>query len=345
MTRDLTNSMRSKFASCHRAYKIAYVDMIRPAVDSAALSFGTAMHRLLEGYWSAEGFAIPEVSMDDPYVNATLHALFNGYVSRYGKDDSERFENVGSEIGFTAPLMNPETGAVSKTWHLAGKIDAIAKERSTGRHYVVEHKTTSQDIGPGSDYWRKIPIDGQVSGYFVGAKVNGYEVDVCLYDVIRKPTIRPSQNIPVLDENGLKIVAYVDSGERAYKKDGTPRQSAGEGMELVTREETVDEWFDRLSADIASRPDYYYSRLEVVRSENDLAEYLFDMWAVGREIADAERMGRFSRNPNACSVYGTCEYFDVCTGCASLDDVNLYKKIETQNPELNQKEEDNGSSR
>ena len=87
-------------------------------------------------------------------------------------------------------------------------------------------------------------------------------------------------------------------------------------------------------ADIAERPDYYFQRVEVVRSESDLSDYLFDMWAVGREIADAERMGRFSRNPQACSVFGTCEYFDVCTGCASLDDVTLYKKIETPNPEL-----------
>ena len=27
--RKLTNSMRSKFNACHRAYKIAYVDMIK----------------------------------------------------------------------------------------------------------------------------------------------------------------------------------------------------------------------------------------------------------------------------------------------------------------------------
>ena len=42
--RKLTNSMRSKFNACHRAYKIAYVDLIRPAKASDALTFGTAMH-------------------------------------------------------------------------------------------------------------------------------------------------------------------------------------------------------------------------------------------------------------------------------------------------------------
>ena len=34
--RKLTNSMRSKFNACHRAYKIAYVDLIRPVKVSDA---------------------------------------------------------------------------------------------------------------------------------------------------------------------------------------------------------------------------------------------------------------------------------------------------------------------
>lgn len=310
-TRLLTNSMRSKFNACHRAYKIAYVDMVRPVKTSDALTFGTAMHALLEAYWGGqESLALT----GDDYADVTLRCLYEGYKARWEAEDAERYERVGAEFGFEVPLMNPETGGVSKTWKLAGKIDAIAKDRTTGRHIIVEHKTTSQDIGPGSDYWKKLPIDGQVSGYYVGAQSLGYEVDVCLYDVIRKPTIRPYKATP--EEN------------RKYKKDGTLYAGQHEF------DEGLDEWKERLMADIAERPDYYFARVEVVRMESDLAEYLYDMWAVGREIADAERTGRFSRNPNACSVFGSCEYFDVCTGCASLKDETLFKKIDTPNPEL-----------
>ena len=332
-TRKLTNSMRSKFNACHRAYKIAYVDLVRPAKASDALSFGTAMHALLEAYWGGQETM---VLTGDDYTDVTLRCLFEGYKAKWEQSDAEKYERVGAEFGFEAPLMNPETGGVSKTWVLAGKIDAIAKDKTTGKHIIVEHKTTSQDIGPGSDYWKKLPIDGQVSGYYVGASTLGYEVDVCLYDVIRKPTIKPSSSIPVLDENGLKIAVYEASGERAYNKNGKPRQTASteDGIILMVREETPEEWKARLMADIAERPDYYFQRVEVVRSESDLSDYLFDMWAVGREIADAERIGRWSRNPNACSIYGSCEYFDVCTGCASLDDVTLFRKAETPNEEL-----------
>ena len=332
----LTNSMRSKFAQCHRAYKLAYVDMKRPVVTSDALSFGTAFHALLERYWKREEITEDMFALDDPFKAVTLRKLFDGYCLKYLNDDISKYDSLGAEIGFEAPLMNPETGAVSRTWTLAGKIDAIAREKDTGRTVIVEHKTTSQDIGPGSDYWKKIPIDGQVSGYYVGAQVAGYDAQNCVYDVIRKPAIKPSSSIPVLDEEGLKIAVYEDSGERAYLKNGKPRQSADKdnGIILMTREETPEEYGERLADDIAARPDYYFARLDVARSSDDLAEYLFDMWAVGREIADAERMGRFSRNPNACSMYGQCEYFDVCTGCASIDDVTLFRTAEKANEEL-----------
>lgn len=329
----LTNSMRSKFNACHRAYKLAYVDLKRPAIPSDALSFGTAMHSLLEHYWKREGF--DPIDTGDRFRDVTLRELFEGYVRRWLDEDLEKYEPVGAEVYFEAPLMNPETRCISKTWKLAGKIDAIARERATGKVVIVEHKTTSQDIGPGSDYWKKIPIDGQVSGYYVGAQAVGLDAQDCVYDVIRKPTIRPSSSVPVLDDDGLKIVVDEVTGERVMKKDGTPRQSAGEGMKLLTRDELPEEYAERLRDDICARPDYYFQRLSVARSEGDLAEYLYDMWAVGREIADAERMGRFSRNPNACSMYGQCEYFDVCTGCASIDDVTLFRTAENPNEELN----------
>lgn len=310
----LTNSMRNKFASCHRAYQFAYVEMVRPLVPSEALSFGTAMHSLLECYWTNAEPDFANATTGDEFKDKTLKALFEGYCNKWHKEDAVRFECIAAEVGFEAPLMNPETCGVSKTWELAGKIDAIAKERATGKVFIVEHKTTSQDIGPGSDYWRKLSIDGQVSGYYVGAQSKGYDVENCLYDVIRKPTIKPLKATP--------------EDKRKYNKDGSLSKTCREF------DETPDEWYERLKADIAERPDYYFARVEVARSADDLTDYLFDMWAVGREIADAERMGRFSRNPQSCSAFGKCEYFDVCSGCASLDDVTLFRRAETPNEEL-----------
>lgn len=317
----LTNSARNKFAACHRAYQLFYVQGKRPVIPSDALGFGTAMHALLEGVWGgsssrANGKGDGELRFNtgDPYRDMTLKALYEGYLDRWEREDDERFEKVAAEVYFEAPLMNPETGGISKTWVLAGKIDAIAREKATGKLYIIEHKTTSQDIGPGSDYWRRLAIDGQVSGYYVGAQANGYEVENCLYDVIRKPTIKPYKATP--------------EDKRKYNKDGSLSKTCREF------DETPEEWYHRLELDIIQRPDYYYARVEVARSADDLTDYLFDMWAVGREIADAQRLGRFSRNPQNCQSYGKCEFFDVCSGCADIDDVTLFRNAEDPNEEL-----------
>ena len=317
----LTNSARNKFAACHRAYQLFYVQGKRPVVPSDALGFGTAMHALLEGVWGGsssrakwDGAGGPSFNTGDPYRDMTLKALYEGYLDRWERDDDERFEKVAAEVYFEAPLMNPETGGISKTWVLAGKIDAIAREKASGKLYIIEHKTTSQDIGPGSDYWRRLAIDGQVSGYYVGAQANGYDVENCLYDVIRKPTIKPYKATP--------------EDKRKYNKDGSLSKTCREF------DETPEEWYHRLELDIIQRPDYYYARVEVARSADDLTDYLFDMWAVGREIADAQRLGRFSRNPQNCQSYGKCEFFDVCSGCAGIDDVTLFRNAEDPNEEL-----------
>lgn len=326
-TKELTNSARLAFQKCPRNYKIRYVDAIRRKETSEALSFGTAMHALMEIYWGTLNAANHDepvdthkkvedtlYGVDDDFKRATLRALFNGYVKRYGESDRESYECIAAEMRFDAPLMNPETGKLSQTWHLAGKIDALAGNKKTGEITIVEHKTTSMDIDPGSDYWLKLPIDGQISGYYVGASSLGYEATNCVYDVIRKPTMKPFKATP--------------EDTRKYKKDGTLYAGQHEN------DETPDEWYERLSADIASRPDFYYRRQDVSRPENDLIDYMEDIWIVGKQIMDSERLNRWPRNPSSCFIYGHCDYFDVCSGTDSLDSVN-FEKVEDVNAELN----------
>lgn len=317
----LTNSMRRKFASCPRAYQFAYSMLRRPATESDAMAFGTLVHKALESWWLAEPehrrlAALHTLQSEheqgrcDAYALATARALMDGYERQYRHQD---LETLCVEVQYTAPLMNPETSGVSKTWELSGKIDAIAKEPS-GRVVIIEHKTTSSDLDPTSDYWPRLAIDGQVSGYYLGAKAIGYDVEDCIYDVIRKPSIKPYKKTP---EDKVRL-----------KKDGTPY------ADTRLQDESPDEYEERLAQDIAERPERYYARKRVARLESDMLDYLYDVWAVGRNIAEAERLGRFPRNPDSCSGYGTCEYFPVCSGMASIEDLGLYRKLETANPEL-----------
>ena len=59
---------------------------------------------------------------------------------------------------------------------------------------IHELKTTSEDIAPGSTYWRRLTLDSQVSGYLAAAHALGYDAAGVQYDVIRKTGLRGKQN-------------------------------------------------------------------------------------------------------------------------------------------------------
>jgi len=104
----------------------------------------------------------------DPFDLVKAEELMRGYHYRW-KDES--FEVVGVESEFTTPLRNPATGARSRTWQLGGKMDVRVRRGSLGG--FVEHKTATGEIGPGSEYMRRLQLDPQVSIYFEGGAALG----------------------------------------------------------------------------------------------------------------------------------------------------------------------------
>jgi hypothetical protein len=249
----LTNSEARCYRECPRKHRIKYVEGYRPLAEPGPLFFGTLAHTALAQIWQGQPAAF--VAGDaDPFDLVRLEEMLRGYVARWGQP-----ENVQAvEVEFRAPLRNPETGAASRTFELAGKLDAIQLP------LLVEHKTSGSDISPGSDYWRQLRLDQQISTYFVGAETLGYDCTACMYDVLGKPKLRP----------------YTANKRR--KADETP-----------------EEYRERVRAELSANPD------------------------------------RYSRNPDACFKWGRgCEYFDVCTGCAALDDEFLFRKTTTPHEEL-----------
>lgn len=237
----------------------------------------------------------------DPFDLARAAAMLHGYHARWS---DEAYEVLAVEAEFRAPLVNPETGAASRTWQRGGKIDVIVRELRTARILTVEHKHTTEDFSPGSAYWKRLRMDGQVSGYFEGADALGFHAEACLYDVLGKPKLRPYQP-------------------------GKTRTAA----------ETPEEFFVRCMEAIAADPAAYFRRGEVVRLEAETAEALFDDWQTAQALREAQRLGRFPRNPDACMKWGrACDFFDVCTGEASIDDATRFRRSEHVHPELEARE-------
>jgi hypothetical protein len=336
----LTNSQMRCFRRCPREHLYSYVQGYRSTYEAEALRFGTLLHSALEAWWSADDDAVKlEAAIEamrplvaDEYDLVRAGVLMQGYDARWA---NERLDVIAVEAEFRAPLINPETGAASRTFELGGKLDVVVRDRRDGLVKLVEHKTTSEEIGPGSDYWKRLVIDPQISTYFAGGKAYGYEIAECIYDVIGKPGLRPSA-VPLTDELGNKIVLDAN-GERVRTKQGKWRQTgdAAEGYVLQTRPETPDEFRERLTAHIAENPERYYQRDKVVRLEAEELDAAHDAWATARLIREAELANRWPRNPDACVRYGrTCSYFGVCTGTASLDDITLFRRTDNVHEEL-----------
>lgn len=234
------------------------------------------------------------------------------YHARHWAETTEELEVLAVECEFTAPLTNPDTGATSRTWQRAGKFDALVRTRRGGTVLVVEHKTSSDDITPGSDYWTALTLDGQVSGYLEGARALGYEVAGCLYDVLGKPSHRrllatPPESRKYTQEKRDRLGNVVEPS-RLY---------AGQRDD----DETLDAYEDRLLGAMCVDPQRYAVRGTVVRIGDETTEAAADDWATGRAVRDAELADRWPRNPDACRRYGRlCSYWPICAGQAAADD-------------------------
>lgn len=322
----LTASRLRTFRDCARKHHLSYVEGYKPVQTPDALRFGQLIHSALELYWLAiqtggsELSAIYETidrNAADPFDAVRASEMMAGYVARHFADDMRDYEVLGVEQEFRAPLLNPETWAASKTWELAGKIDAIIRQRSDGRVLVLESKTTSEAIESDADnYWSKLSIDGQISQYVIGAEALGHKVDMIEYDVLRKVALRPYLATP--------------PESRKYKADGT--LYANQRAE----DETPDQYRVRVRAAIEEAPEKYFQRRSLPRAESQIQDWMFDAWQQSAVMRESARLNRAARNPEACHRFGVaCAYWPLCsTGAKPDESPGEYMRTENKHPEL-----------
>jgi hypothetical protein len=313
----LTSSSIRCYRSCQRKYKHRYVDKREGLEKSGALRFGTATHLALEAIWKTKqrkgeqeealraGLAAID-GLSDPYDVARCRAMVTGYVQRWYPMD---IEILAVEVEYKDKVLNPETMSRSRTWVHRGKIDAIV--RVGEGTFIMEHKTSSEDIGAGSAYWSKLRVDDQISNYLRGATVLGFEPQGCIYDVLKKPKLRPR-----------KATAME---KRKYKADGSLYGNQRK------EDETPPEFFHRVMEAIAESPEAYYRQATVVRFGKEIEAANLDLWHTGKQIADSKKNDRWPRNPNSCFLFNKeCEYFPVCSGEDSIDGTQYKDRVEHQ---------------
>lgn len=351
----LTTSQIKCVRKCGQMHYIKYRLGIRPAEAAAFFRLGGVFHQGVDlkgkgaDAMAATGLALCQYdnALSDCH-DAELYAkleierevcgrLLTGYFWRWSEMDPE-IEVVASELPFEIKIINPETGGAMRKFTLCGKIDKIIKYR--GKLYIMEHKTTGEDLSIESTYWMRLRLDLQISIYFMAARELGYDVEGIYYDVIKKPSmakpIQLTQGRTELllrtgeylakfdgDENessiGYYTMRFVDNDTRAivssehnplgYEVPVTPGKKEG----TFSIPETVEMYGDRISKDMERRPDFYFARKPVTRLESDIEETRLAVYQWAQIIAENDKRGRHPRNDDACVWLGRCPFLNLCT--------------------------------
>ncbi len=375
---DLYTASRLRvWGQCKRAEFYRYTLGIRTPSGPAA-TFGTQLHDALEAWycaWQAAGantaldigtgdvrleaaFAAIDELDADPLDRIRLRCLIAAYHAKWGGED---WEVLAVEVEFRYWLGDIEVG---------GKIDAIIRERATGRAFLVEHKSSTQDTSPGSPYWAKLALDVQISIYVDGATFGlDTEVAGCIYDVIKRPLhelklATPAESRRMTLGKGCKGCGGsgggklgVVQGRGYYESDfgngdvrrsdcekckGTGWLCDAEGNPQAPhldarqreRDETLDEYEERLVAEIAARPDEFLSRGVIVRLDSELPRMRQDLIDTIRSMRALAELELRPPTFGACAMgREMCGFFIACSGQVSIDDQHVFPRGDSH-PEL-----------
>lgn len=260
--RPITNSERACFQTCERLWQYTYLERREPLVPAETLNRGKRTHVSLASWWSSGG---QEMRADaQPPAE---QAMLIGYAARWQRP---HLHNVQVNVPFRVAI-----GGVD----VVGELDAMGTD-DEGRTVIVEHKTTTSDIDPGSLWWReKVTTDPQPSTYlaaFPGATV--------LYDVLRVPSLRQYQ--------------------------------AGKTRKVA---ETDSEYIARVLEDMSESPGKYFQRATVVRLEEEHRAHASDLSRTWVRM-NGSSYNATPRNPRACFTYGRqCDFFAACWEGRSIE--------------------------
>jgi hypothetical protein len=290
----LTQSRMETFGLCQRKHQYRYVDGYDSAMPKGALDFGHAWHKFMEYWWAnrrdpdelRERVIQPaSLGMDRTQV-LHLECMMEGYDLAH-RDEFNDYRVLEIEKEFRAMLLDPSATTdggkrpieVSGAFYLAGKIDAIiqdAREPEGSENVIIdEHKTTKESIESDGD-----PYWNKLAG-----------------------------------DHQLSIYVIGADSLRGYNAQEALYDVARKPSIKQKKAETLEEFRDRLRADMRENPKSYFRWRRVPRQTNEVFRALRDAWDIGRLIEIGQKGYLAPRNPGACFKYGTghrCPFYNTC---------------------------------
>jgi len=267
--------------------------------------------------------AIPPPDSDHAAFRvAVARGLMCGYHARWCGDEDWTVGAVEKE--FRVPIVNPHTSRPYRHFSHAGKFDGLVSR--DGDAYLLEHKSCAEDITAGGPYWRRLALDTQISGYLLASWLLGQKLRGVLYDVIRKPEIRPKKL-------GLKETVEIRSTGQYFDRPLSSLSYHAFALDPEHRE-TPEMFEARLAQDTVARPAWYFGRQIITRLDKEILLYAEELWHTAREIRRSLTEDDRRRNDKACFAYHRpCEYLDLCAGHARPEN-GRFRSLPTIHPEL-----------
>lgn len=260
-----------------------------------------------------------------------------GYNWQYTEDD---YEVIAEEIEFNLSVLNPATGRALPNVRLRGKIDKIVRSPE-GVYYIDEHKSTGKSVDSDSTFWNHLNLDTQTKLYPYaaqrmqlagelepyGIKPSDPLIRGVRYDAWHKPGISPKKLTQADSKKLVETGEYL--GEKFEVQDGSGAIAInGEQVEVTPGkkegtfavQETPEMFGTRLLADIGERPEFYFARREINRTDDELTAFEWDIYNIYKTVRSMNKDNRWWTNEQQCEATFRCPYVPICYNYVNVDD-------------------------
>jgi hypothetical protein len=319
-----TYSMWSLFRNCRKACELRYLQGLVPLETDRNLALGQVVHEALKTWHETRDMSQVQDYLDRNYFDRAQEpeqkkdwhlatAMMRGYAGRYPE---ENFEVIALEEKFSGEIFNPATGAVSRTFVLAGKIDGLVKIGE--EYFLLEHKTASQ---LNADYLERLWTDFQIILYsHYIEQTHGIKVSGVLYNILLKAKLQQSQ--------GETEGEFETRRSELLAKSKTGKTTATRKMP------ESDEDFQARLAEKYADPEMFHR--EMLYLSRDLRGALqAELWELTQTFLDARRRGMFYQNTSFCFNYNRpCAYFPLCRSNGNQNVIENFYRHEEPHTEL-----------
>jgi hypothetical protein len=313
-----TYSMWSLFRNCRKAVDWRYLQQLVPLQRDRNLHFGSLIHECLQSWHAQRDLAEVLDLIDRRCINRTQDedqrrdwhlatAMMKGYAARY---PAEEFEVIALEKAFEGPIVNPATGAASRSFKLAGKVDGII--RISGEYLILEHKTASQ---VDADYLEKLWTDFQITIYaHYIEQTMGIPITGILYNVLVKAKLQQSKG-------------ETEEEFQARRAELLAKSKTGKTTAKRKLPESDEEFQQRLAEKYADPEMFHREMLYLSRDRFDILRS--ELWELTQAFLDARRRGVFYQNTAFCFNYQRpCPYFALCRSNGNPNVIeNFYQRV------------------